>query len=148
MLPPTSRTGSRRRHCAGTDSLHTHIARSSCGRALHRNLHSHAQAHVYALLARTHLHARIARSLWNHTARKHILPHTSHTGSFHRHRKKYRLTHTRRTQCSSFSRTHARHTRMYSHFTVAHVGFYTSSARPIHAHKHTHEFRTRFEPCT
>ena len=50
MLPPTSRTGSTREHCRSTSSLHTHIARSSCGRALHRSPHSHAQAHETRLL--------------------------------------------------------------------------------------------------
>ena len=148
MLPPTNRTGSTQKHCTGTSSLHTHITQSSCGRAVHKSLHSHARAHAHAPLARTHLHARITRSLWMHTAQKHMLPHTSHTGSVRRHREDHRLTHTRRTQCSSLSRTHAQHMRTYSHFTAARTGFYPIRGRPVHVHKHTHEIRIRSEACT
>ena len=81
MLPPTSGTRFTREHCTGTISLYTHIAQRSCGRALPRSPHSHAQAHVHVPLAQTCLHARIARRRWTHTTQKHMLPHTSHTGS-------------------------------------------------------------------
>ena len=63
----------------------------------------------------------------------------------YRHCKGHRLNYTRRTQCSSFSCTHARSTRAYSHVSAPHAGFYTSSVRPVHAHKYRHEFSTRSE---
>ena len=72
-------------------------ARAHCTRTLHKAL-----VGAHCTEAHTHTHDHIY---------------------LHRHRKERRLIHTRRTQRSSSSRTHARHTKTYSHLTAVRVGF-------------------------
>ena len=149
MLPPTSRIGPTQEHCTGTRSCIAlgYCTKRSWARTVQKP-HTHTHELMYARPLLDPIYTRVLHEARGCIPQKNTCCRTrailvSCTGPV---RSAGSSTHVSPNE--ALFHAHMLGTREHTRtLTAVDAGFYSSRARPVHAHKPTHEFRTRSEAC-